>query len=43
MPAQPGGQSCRAEAYVCPMDRPVAPGSGCYCTVNGNRVWGRAS
>jgi len=37
------GQSCYAGAYVCPMDRPVTPGSGCYCTVNGTRVWGRAS
>lgn len=37
------GQSCYAGAYVCPMDRPVSPGSGCYCTVNGSRVWGRAS
>lgn len=39
----PSGQSCYAGGYYCPMDRPVAPGSGCYCTVNGSRVWGRAS
>jgi len=39
----PAGQSCYAGAYYCPMERPVAPGSGCYCTVNGSRVWGRAN
>jgi hypothetical protein len=39
-----GGQTCYAGAYVCPMDRPVAPGSGCYCLGNGGqRVWGRAN
>ena len=44
MPTSPAsGQSCYAGGYVCPMDRPVSPGSGCYCTVNGGRVWGRAS
>jgi hypothetical protein len=38
------GQSCYAGAYVCPMDRPVATGSGCYCLGNnGQRVGGRAS
>nr|WP_294506105.1 hypothetical protein [uncultured Rhodopila sp.] len=43
--AQPGtGQTCYAGAYVCPMDRPVAPGAGCYCPGNGGqRVWGRAN
>jgi hypothetical protein len=39
-----GGQSCYAGAYVCPMDRPVASGAGCYCPGNnGQRVGGRAS
>lgn len=42
-PQYQSGQSCYAGAYVCPMDRPVTPDSGCYCTVNGARVWGRAS
>ncbi|WP_146101937.1 hypothetical protein [Rhodopila globiformis] len=38
------GQSCHAGAYVCPMDRPVAPGSSCYCLGNGGqRIWGRAN
>lgn len=38
------GQSCNAGAYVCPMDRPVSPGSSCYCLGHGGaRVWGRAS
>jgi hypothetical protein len=45
-PVQPyaaGGQACHAGAYVCPMDRPVAAGSACYCSGNdGQRVWGRA-
>jgi hypothetical protein len=36
------GQSCQAGPYVCPMDRPSAPGSSCYCSGNGGqRVWGR--
>jgi hypothetical protein len=36
-------QACHAEAYVCPMDRPVASGGNCYCLGNGGqRVWGRA-
>ena len=39
----PYRQSCYAGRYVCPMERPVAPGSGCYCTVNGQRIWGRAN
>lgn len=40
----PTSQSCNAGAYVCPMDRPVSPGSSCYCLGNGGaRVWGRAS
>jgi hypothetical protein len=39
-----GGQMCYAGAYVCPMDRPVAPGASCYCPGNsGQRVWGRAN
>nr|WP_294551407.1 hypothetical protein [uncultured Rhodopila sp.] len=43
--AQPGGgQACYAGPYVCPMDRPVAPGSTCYCLGNGGqRVWGRSN
>ena len=42
---QPGtGQACYAGPYVCPMDRPVAPGSNCYCFGNsGQRVWGRSN
>lgn len=40
----PPAQSCTAGPYVCPMDRPVAAGSGCYCLGNGGqRVWGRAN
>jgi hypothetical protein len=43
-PVGGGGQSCYAGAYVCPMDRPVATGAGCYCLGNGGqRVLGRAS
>jgi hypothetical protein len=43
--AQPGtGQACYAGPYMCPMDRPVAPGASCYCLGNGGqRVWGRAN
>ena len=38
------GQACYASAYVCPMDRPVAPGGSCYCLGNGGqKVWGRAN
>src|ERR1700723_2284914 len=38
-----GGQSCYAGPYVCPMDRPTASGSSCYCLGNGGqKVWGRA-
>ena len=38
------GQMCYAGAYVCPMDRPVAAGGGCYCLGNGGQhVWGRAN
>ena len=38
------GQSCYAGQYTCPMERPVAPGAGCYCLGNGGqRVAGRAS
>ncbi len=39
-----GGQACYAGPYVCPMDRPVATGAGCYCLGNGGqKVWGRAN
>ncbi len=39
-----GRQACYAGQYVCPMDNPIAPGAGCYCSGNaGQRVWGRAS
>jgi len=42
--AAPGGQSCYAGPYVCPMDRPVGSGTSCYCPGNGGqRVWGRAN
>jgi hypothetical protein len=38
------GQACYAGPYVCPMDRPVAPGGTCYCIGNGGqRVGGRAN
>jgi len=38
------GQACYAGPYVCPMDRPVAPGAGCFCLGNGGqRVPGRAN
>jgi hypothetical protein len=41
---QPGGQSCTAGPYVCPMDHPVTSGSSCYCLGNNRtQVWGRAS
>ena len=37
------GQSCNAGPYVCPMDRPVASGSACYCLSNErSKIWGRA-
>jgi hypothetical protein len=40
----PSGQSCYAGPYVCPMDRPVATGGGCYCPGNdGQRIWGHAN
>ncbi len=39
-----GGQMCYAQPYSCPMDRPTAPGSSCYCLSNtGQRVWGQAN
>jgi hypothetical protein len=39
-----GSQTCYAGPYVCPMERPVASGAGCYCSGNyGQKVWGRAS
>ena len=35
-PAAPAyAQSCVAGAYLCPLDRPMAPGAGCYCIGNG--------
>jgi hypothetical protein len=38
------GQMCHAQAYSCPMDRPAAPGSSCYCLGNGGqRVWGQSN
>jgi hypothetical protein len=43
-PPAGSGQMCYAGAYVCPMDRPVAVGEGCYCLGNGGqRVWGKAN
>lgn len=43
-PPTAAGQTCYAEAYTCPMDRPVATGGSCYCLGNGGqRVWGRAN
>ncbi len=39
----PSGQACYAGATVCPMERPTATGSSCYCTTAQGRVWGRAS
>jgi hypothetical protein len=42
--AQGGAQMCYAGPYTCPMDRPTAPGGGCYCLGNaGQRVGGRAN
>jgi hypothetical protein len=42
--ASGGGQACYAGSYVCPMDRPVEAGTGCYCLGNGGqKVWGRAN
>lgn len=40
---QPSGQSCMTGGAVCPMEHPVAPGSGCYCTTAQGRFWGRAT
>ena len=40
----PGGGSCQAPPYACPMDRPSAPGASCYCVGNnGSRIWGRVN
>ena len=36
-------QSCVVTGTVCPMERPVAPGSSCYCTTAQGRAWGRAT
>jgi len=41
--AVPSGQTCQAEGTVCPMERPVSPGSACYCTSARGKTWGRAS
>jgi hypothetical protein len=43
--AQPqGGQTCYAQSYRCPMDRPVAYGAACYCLGNGGQhIWGQAN
>ena len=39
-----GGHMCYAGPYTCPMDRPAASGSGCYCLGNGGqRVPGRTN
>lgn len=38
------GGSCNAGAYACPLDRPLPPGSACYCIGNGGqRVRGNAN
>jgi hypothetical protein len=43
-PAGTAGQMCYAQAYTCPMDRPVPVGATCYCLGNGGqRVYGRAN
>jgi hypothetical protein len=40
----PVGQTCYAGAYTCPMERPIASGSACYCLSNGGQhVPGRAN
>jgi hypothetical protein len=42
--ASGAGQACYAGPYVCPMDRPIETGGGCYCLGNGGqKVWGRAN
>jgi hypothetical protein len=40
-PTSPG-QTCYAGGVVCPMERPSASGSACYCTTAQGRAWGRA-
>ena len=35
---QPSGQSCVTSGAVCPMEHPIAPGSGCYCTTAQGRA-----
>lgn len=38
------GHSCNAGAYICPMDRPAAVGTACYCLDNrGQRIAGRTN
>jgi len=37
------GQSCVTGPTVCPMERPVSPGTACYCTTAQGRVWGRST
>ncbi len=39
----PAGQACYAGPWVCPLERPAASGSSCYCSANGERVWGRSN
>ena len=35
--------SCDAGPYVCPLERPLAPGATCWCPSNrGGRAYGRA-
>ena len=46
-PAQPqqgegmAGPACHAGAYVCPLDRPAAPGAPCSCPTNTGRIGGQ--
>ena len=42
---RPGSRvgSCDAGPYVCPLERPLAPGASCWCLDNrGGRAYGRA-
>jgi hypothetical protein len=41
--AVPSGQTCNTGGTVCPMERPVSPGTACYCTTAQGKAWGRAS
>lgn len=40
--APPGGQTCYAGAYICPLDRPTPAGGNCSCPTNNGRAFGRA-